>query len=98
MSGRAVWSAGTESVSPGRGKGRTGLTAWTPRELRHSLVSPLRSTGLSIEDISHLVGHANTCVTESVYRKELWPVLTLGAAAYGCAGPRFNGHAWYADW
>ena len=31
-----------------------------------------------IEDISHLVGHANTRVTETVYRKELLPVLTLG--------------------
>jgi integrase len=44
--------------------------AWTPRELRHSFVSLLSSTGLAIEDISHLVGHANTRVTESVYRKE----------------------------
>ena len=40
--------------------------AWTPRELRHSFVSLLSSTGLAIEDISHLVGHANTRVTESV--------------------------------
>jgi integrase len=36
---------------------------WTPRELRHSFVSLLSSTGLSIEDISHLVGRANTRVT-----------------------------------
>jgi Phage integrase family len=55
--------------------------AWTPRELRHSFVSLLSSTGQSIEDISHLVGHANTHVTESVYRKELRPVLTRGAGA-----------------
>jgi integrase len=46
-------------------------TSWTPRELRHSFVSLLSSTGMSIEDISHLVGHANTRVTELVYRKEL---------------------------
>ncbi len=38
--------------------------AWTPRELRHSLVSLLSSTGMSIEDISHLVGHASSRVTE----------------------------------
>ena len=56
-------------------------TAWTPRELRHSFVSLLSSTGLPIEDISRLVGHANTRVTEAVYRKELRPVLTRGAAA-----------------
>jgi site-specific recombinase XerD len=29
--------------------------AWTPRELRHSFVSLLSSTGMSIEDISHLL-------------------------------------------
>jgi site-specific recombinase XerD len=55
--------------------------AWTPRELRHSLVALLSSTGLAIEDSSHLVGHANTRVTGSVYRKELQPGLTRGAGA-----------------
>jgi site-specific recombinase XerD len=62
--------------------------AWTPRELRHSFVSLLSSTGLAIEDISHLVGHANTPVTESVYRKELRPVLTRGAGAMDALFPR----------
>jgi integrase len=56
-------------------------TAWTPRELRHSFVSLLSASGVDIETISHLVGHANTRVTELVYRKELRPVLTRGAAA-----------------
>lgn len=56
-------------------------TAWTPRELRHSFVSLLLASGVDIEAISHLVGHANTRVTELVYRKELRPVLTRGAAA-----------------
>jgi integrase len=54
---------------------------WTPRELRHSFVSLLSSSGMAIEDISHLVGHASTNVTEKVYRKELRPVLTKGARA-----------------
>jgi integrase len=60
-----------------------GLAAedWTPRELRHSFVSLLSNSGMSIEDISHLVGHASTKVTETVYRKELRPVLTRGARA-----------------
>jgi integrase len=53
--------------------------SWTPRELRHSFVSLLSSAGLSIEDISHLVGHSSTVVTQKVYRKELRPVLTRGA-------------------
>jgi len=52
---------------------------WTPRELRHSFVSLLSSSGMPIEDIAHLVGHANTRTTEKVYRKKLRPVLTKGA-------------------
>jgi integrase len=67
-------------------------SAWTPRELRHSFVSLLSSTGMPIEDFSHLVGHANTRVTELVYRKELRPMLTRGASAmdslFGEAGGR----------
>ena len=61
---------------------------WTPRELRHSFVSLLSSTGLAIEDISHLVGHANTRVTESVCRRDLRPVLTRGAGATNALFPR----------
>ena len=49
------------------------------RELRHSFVSLLSSSGIPIEDISHLVGHTSTRVTELVYRKELRPALTRGA-------------------
>ena len=62
-------------------------TAWTPRELRHSFVSLLSASGLDIEAISHLVGHANTRVTEVVYRKELRPVLTRGAGAMDALFP-----------
>src|SRR6187200_1959259 len=61
--------------------------AWTPRELRHSFVSLLSSTGMSIEDISHLVGHASSRVTELVYRKVLRPVLTRGARAMDALFP-----------
>ena len=50
-------------------------------------MSLLSSTGLAIEDISHLVGHANTRVTESVYRKELRPVLSRGAGAMDALFP-----------
>ena len=53
----------------------------SPRELRHSFVSLLSSSGVPIEDIAHLVGHASTSVTEKVYRKELRPVLSRGATA-----------------
>ena len=54
---------------------------WTPRELRHSFVSLLSDFGLGIEDISRLVGHSGTHVTELVYRHELRPVIQTGATA-----------------
>jgi integrase len=63
---------------------------WTPRELRHSFVSLLSSAGIPIEDIAHLVGHANTRTTEKVYRKELRPALRRGAKAMD---DLFNAHA-----
>jgi integrase len=54
---------------------------WTPREMRHSFVSLLSDSGVSIEDTSRLVGHRNTVVTEMVYRKQIRPVLMQGAEA-----------------
>nr|WP_318527639.1 tyrosine-type recombinase/integrase [Microbispora cellulosiformans] len=54
---------------------------WTPREMRHSFVSLLSASGVPIENISRLVGHSNTRVTETVYRKQLRPVLLEGAEA-----------------
>jgi integrase len=55
--------------------------AWTPRELRHSFVSLLSDSGVPIEEISRLVGHRSTLVTEVVYRKQLRPVIQSGATA-----------------
>ena len=52
---------------------------WTPRELRHSFVSVLSDAGLPVEQISQLVGHRGTTVTELVYRHQLRPVLQTGA-------------------
>lgn len=52
---------------------------WTPRELRHSFVSLLSDHGVPIEEISRLVGHSGTSVTELVYRHQIRPVLQTGA-------------------
>jgi integrase len=52
---------------------------WTPRELRTSFVSLMSYHGVSTEEISHLVGHSSTKVTETVYRLELRPVIKTGA-------------------
>src|SRR5215217_2814313 len=52
---------------------------WTPRELRHSFVSVLSDSGVPVEEISQLVGHSGTSVTELVYRHQLRPVIQTGA-------------------
>jgi len=53
---------------------------WTPRELRHSFVSLLSDSGVPLEEISRLVGHSTTAVTELVYRQQIRPVLQSGAS------------------
>ena len=45
----------------------------------HHKCSLLSHHGVSIEEISRLVGHASTRTTEIVYRRELRPVITTGA-------------------
>ncbi|WSN49574.1 site-specific integrase [Streptomyces sp. NBC_01296] len=61
--------------------GADGIDAqeWTPRELRHSFVSLLSDKGVPLEEISRLVGHSGTAVTEAVYRKQIRPVIQTGA-------------------
>jgi integrase len=54
-------------------------TDWTPRELRHTFVSIMSEQGVPVEEIAHLVGHSTTSTTETVYRKELRPVINTGA-------------------
>ena len=46
---------------------------WTLRELRHSFVSVLSASGVSVEQIADLVGHRGTRTTELVYRHQLKP-------------------------
>jgi integrase len=55
---------------------------WTPREMRHSFVSLLSDAGVPLEEISRLVGHASgSAVTETIYRKQIRPMLLQGAEA-----------------
>ena len=44
-------------------------------------MSILSASGVRIEDISDLMGHSGTTVTETVYRHEIRPALTKGAEA-----------------
>jgi integrase len=46
---------------------------WTPRELRHSFVSLLSDSGVPLEEISRLVGHSGTAVTQEVYGSRSGP-------------------------
>lgn len=53
---------------------------WTPRDLRHSFVSIMSDSGVPIERIADLLGHAGgSRVTEEVYRHQIRPVLIEGA-------------------
>jgi integrase len=44
-------------------------------------VSLLSDSGIPLEEISRLMGHKSTTVTEIVYRKQIRPVMQSGAAA-----------------
>jgi integrase len=35
--------------------------------------------GVPVEEVAHLVGHSTTSTTETVYRRELRPVISTGA-------------------
>jgi integrase len=52
---------------------------WTPRELRHTFVSIMSEQGVPVEEIARLVGHSTTATTEAIYRRELRPVIGMGA-------------------
>lgn len=60
---------------------------WTPRELRHSLVSLRCDHGITLEQIALLVGHSSQAATEAVYRKQLRPVITEGAKRWTRSSP-----------
>ena len=47
--------------------------------MRHTFGSVLSAHGVSIEEISQLVGYRSTTVTEVVYRFQLRPVIQSGA-------------------
>jgi integrase len=49
------------------------------RELRRSFVSVLSDADIPVEEISQLVGHSGTTVTELVYRHQLRPMIQTGA-------------------
>jgi integrase len=68
---------------------------WTPRELRHS-VSLLSDEGVPIEQIARLVGHTGgSTATETVFRKQLRPIIDDGATVMNRIFPVHRGS--YSD-
>lgn len=61
---------------------------WTPRELRQSFVSLLSDAKVPMEVIARLVGHRSTTVTETIYRKQLRPVIEGGVSVMNRIFPR----------
>jgi hypothetical protein len=55
-------------------------------------VSVLPDAGMPVEEISRLVGHSGTTVTELVYRHQLKPVIQTGATVMDqLFGRKFEG-------
>lgn len=52
---------------------KAGLGHWRPNETRHTGVSIMSNNGVQIQDISDMVGHKSTHVTETVYRHVIAP-------------------------
>lgn len=73
-----------DQAVPGRRDAAFGLAEQIrSRAVRQSsaqrFVSLLSDSGMPLEEISRLVGHRSTAVTELVYRKQIRPVLQHGA-------------------
>jgi integrase len=89
---------GLTSCPAPQGNGTARSEDWTPRELRHSFVPVLSDSGIRLEEISRLVSHKNSVVTELIYRKQIRPVLQHGAGAVPATKAKtcafMGGRAW----
>lgn len=59
---------------------QAGIGHWHPHELRHSAASILSASGVPIEDIADILGHAGTRTTAAVYRHLIEPTIRSAAA------------------
>jgi integrase len=74
-----------ELRAPIKAAGITGT--WSPRELRHTFVSLMSDSGVSVEEIARLAGHANSRTTELVYRHQLRPILEKAPRRWTSSSP-----------
>jgi hypothetical protein len=68
-------------VPPGRERGQARPQGMDSARATAQFPVPVLKPGVTIEEITRLVGHGSVSVTERVYRKELRPVITRGARA-----------------
>lgn len=59
---------------------RAGIGRWHPHEMRHSAASLLSHSGVSIESVADVLGHANIRTTSAIYRHQVTDSID-GAAA-----------------
>jgi integrase len=58
---------------------KVGLGHWHTHEGRHTAISIMSSNGVPIQEISDMVGHKSTHVTETVYPHVIVPAIQGGA-------------------
>jgi integrase len=61
---------------------------WSPGELRHTFVSLMSDSGVRVEEIARLAGHATSRTTEIVYRRQLRLIMEKGTEAMDQIFPR----------
>ena len=66
-----------------------GLGHWHPHELRHSAVSLLSASGVSIERVADVMGHSTTRTTETVYRHSVLPTASGAVEAMDSMFPKY---------
>lgn len=59
---------------------RAGIGHWHPHEMRHSAASLLSHSGVSIESVADVLGHANIRTTSAIYRHQVTASIDSAAA------------------
>ncbi len=69
---------------------KAGIPVYAPREMRHTFVSVLSDSGMSIEEIADAAGHVNSNVTKTVYRHQIRDEISSAATAWDSLAPRIG--------
>jgi integrase len=63
-----------------------GIPVFTTRECRHTFVSVMSDSGLSIEQIADAVGHKNSTITRAAYRHQIRDEISAVATVWDTVG------------